>query len=206
MTARTVRYLFPPSRILNVLMVLLWTQWMNGCECEGRRLYWAAADTQLIGWTDLDDRNTEVYFKYQGSFFMGLDIYQTDLFVTDWGPKKHLANTTHIYRIGENGTIRATVQVKGRVNDVRVYAEERIHTVSTSSALTSDQTTRSETTEAASVYTAPYIKHLCTAIALLTKKMGSSQTVHQLHLPHQILLSWWKTKWQTVHKGSLQRM
>ncbi|XP_025084199.1 low-density lipoprotein receptor-related protein 4-like isoform X2 [Pomacea canaliculata] len=119
-------------------------------DTEGRRLYWADVGTQLIGWTDLDDRNTGVYLQ-QGSYFTGLDIYNTDLFVADWEPEQAYAETTHIYRIGKNGRIRETVQVKGRVNDVRVYAEERIHK------------------EAASVYTAPYRKHLCTAIALLTK-------------------------------------
>ncbi|XP_025082097.1 low-density lipoprotein receptor-related protein 4-like isoform X1 [Pomacea canaliculata] len=115
-------------------------------DTEGRRLYWADVGTLLIGWRDLDGRNTGVLFKHQGSFFRGLDIYHNELFVTDWGPEQHLAETTHIYRIGKNGAMRETVQVKGRVNDVRVYAEERTHTVSTSSALTSDKTTRSETT------------------------------------------------------------
>ncbi|XP_025082247.1 uncharacterized protein LOC112556957 [Pomacea canaliculata] len=113
---------------------------MNGCECKGRRLYWADGGAHLIGWRDLDGRRTGVYFKHQGPNFMGLDIYHTELFVTDWGPDKNLANTTHIYRIGKDGTMTATVQVNGRVNDVRVYDEERTNKVSTSPAPTSDHT------------------------------------------------------------------
>ncbi|XP_025082246.1 uncharacterized protein LOC112556956 [Pomacea canaliculata] len=70
------------------------------------------------------------FFYQRDSCLTGLDIYQNELFVTDWGPKhtKCQSETTHIYRIGKNGTITATVQVNGKVKDVRVYAEESIHT------------------------------------------------------------------------------
>ncbi|XP_025082095.1 low-density lipoprotein receptor-related protein 4-like isoform X2 [Pomacea canaliculata] len=95
-------------------------------DTEGRRLYWADIGTHLIGWMDLDARRPEVFFNQTDSFFVGLDIYQNELFVTDWGPKHHNSQTTHIYRIGKNGTMRAAVQVNGRVSDVRVYAEESI--------------------------------------------------------------------------------
>ncbi|XP_025082085.1 low-density lipoprotein receptor-related protein 4-like [Pomacea canaliculata] len=126
-------------------------------DTEGRRLYWADTDTHLIGWTDLGGKRSEVYFKLEGSYFMGLDIYHNELFVTDWGPEKHLSQTTHIYRIGKNGTMRAAVQVNGRVNDVRVYAEESIHKASTLPTLTIEETTKSEST--ASTPPAPTSDH-----------------------------------------------
>ncbi|XP_025082123.1 low-density lipoprotein receptor-related protein 4-like [Pomacea canaliculata] len=116
-------------------------------DTEGRRLYWATADTQLIGWTDVDSKRSEVYIKLEKSYFTGLEIYQNELFVTDWGAKKHLSKTTHIYRIGKNGTMRSIVQVNGRVNDVRVYAEKSSHKTSTPPAPTSDHTIRNESTD-----------------------------------------------------------
>ncbi|XP_025082137.1 low-density lipoprotein receptor-related protein 6-like [Pomacea canaliculata] len=119
----------------------------NGCEYEGRKLYWADIGTHLIGWTDLDGTYSGVYFKLEGSYFMGLDIYQNELFVTDWGPKQHMAETTRISRIGKNGTLRTTVQVNYFVNDVRVYAEERTHKASTSAAPTSNHTIRGQSSD-----------------------------------------------------------
>ncbi|XP_025082135.1 low-density lipoprotein receptor-related protein 6-like [Pomacea canaliculata] len=116
-------------------------------DTEGRRLYWADGDTQLIGWTDVDSKRSEVYFKLEKSYFMGLDIYQNELFVTDWGPEKHLSQTRYIYRIGKNGTMMAAVQVIGRVNDVRVYAEESSHKTSTPPAPTRDHTISNESTD-----------------------------------------------------------
>ncbi|XP_025082244.1 low-density lipoprotein receptor-related protein 4-like [Pomacea canaliculata] len=124
-------------------------------DTEGRRLYWADAGTQLIGWTDVDSKRSEVYFKLEGSNFMGLDIYHNELFVTDWGHEKGLSQTTYIYRIGKNGTMMAAVQVNGRVNDVCVYAEESIHKAST--LPTSEETTKSEST--ASTPPAPTSDH-----------------------------------------------
>ncbi|XP_025082125.1 low-density lipoprotein receptor-related protein 5-like [Pomacea canaliculata] len=115
-------------------------------DTEGRRLYWADAGAQLIGWMGLDDRRPEVLFRLRDSFFIGLDIYQNELFVTDWGPKKGLSKTTHIYRIGENSTMRTAVQVNGIVNDVRVYAEESISKASTSPTPTSKETIKMEDT------------------------------------------------------------
>ncbi|XP_025082096.1 low-density lipoprotein receptor-related protein 4-like [Pomacea canaliculata] len=114
-------------------------------------------DTHLIGWTDVDSKRSEVYFNQIGSYFVGLDIYHNELFVTDWGAEKHLSLTTHIYRIGKNGTMRASVQVNGRVSDVRVYAEESIHKAFTSPTPTSEETTRSEST--ASTPPAPTSDH-----------------------------------------------
>lgn len=52
--------------------------------CVGRRLYWADAAAQLIGWTDLEGQSTGVLFRKPGSRFFGMDIYKNDLYVTDW--------------------------------------------------------------------------------------------------------------------------
>ncbi|XP_025082122.1 low-density lipoprotein receptor-related protein 4-like isoform X2 [Pomacea canaliculata] len=128
-------------------------------DTEGRRLYWADRDTQLIGWTDLDGKRSEVYFKLEGSHFVGLDIYENELFVTDWGSEKGLPETTHIYHIGKNGTMRAAVQVNGRVNDVRVYAEESTHTVSTPPVPKSDHIIRSEDTDSDGFFNELHVKH-----------------------------------------------
>ncbi|XP_025082148.1 uncharacterized protein LOC112556910 [Pomacea canaliculata] len=96
---------------------------------------------------DLEDRRPDVFFYQRDSYFTGLDIYQNELFVTNWGPEKHLSETTYIYRIGKSRTMLASVQVNGRVNEVRVYAEESIHTASTPPAPTSDHTIESGSTE-----------------------------------------------------------
>ncbi|XP_025082130.1 low-density lipoprotein receptor-related protein 5-like [Pomacea canaliculata] len=137
-------------------------------DTEGRRLYWADTDTQLIGWTDVDSKRSEVFFNQRSSYFMGLDIYQNELFVTDWGPEKHLSETTHIYHIGKNGTMRASIQVNGIVNDVRVYAEESIQKASISPTPRSEETTKKESRDSDGAETSIILVSVIVPLVVIT--------------------------------------
>nr|AYH91780.1 deleted in malignant brain tumors 1 protein [Pomacea canaliculata] len=103
--------------------------WPNGLALDtaGGRLYWADGYTDKIGWTTLDGTLTTVTFYNPGSTFFGLDYFQSNLYITDWGTAGNLATTTYIQQIAANGfSGRTMAQTNGRMNDIVIVAEQYI--------------------------------------------------------------------------------
>ncbi|XP_025082104.1 low-density lipoprotein receptor-related protein 4-like isoform X2 [Pomacea canaliculata] len=94
-------------------------------DTVGGRLYWADGGTQKVGWVDLKGTKSLVILTVEGSLFYAMDIYQNDLFISDWHYSIFNRNWSSIRRYGTNGTKQKDVTwYKGRFNDIRVYAEE----------------------------------------------------------------------------------
>ncbi|XP_025082106.1 low-density lipoprotein receptor-related protein 4-like isoform X2 [Pomacea canaliculata] len=89
------------------------------------RLYWADGGTQKVGWVDLKGTSTSVILTVKGSLFYDMDIYQNQLFISDWHYGFSNKNWSVIHRYGANGTKQDDVTwYRGRFNGVHVYAEE----------------------------------------------------------------------------------
>ncbi|XP_070174673.1 low-density lipoprotein receptor-related protein 4-like isoform X2 [Littorina saxatilis] len=97
-------------------------------DVQNNKLYWADAGTDRVESSDLEGNGRTVH--YQGSaskHFFGLALFESTLFLTDWGPngasssrsyivKQPLStNTTNVTRIGS---------IAERLNDIHAYHEK----------------------------------------------------------------------------------